>query len=414
MKHRASTPRTQEPICTADTSLACICAVLAGQARQVDWAALTAADWRHLVRQAHLHGVAPLLAHHLEQAGWPEPLPDAVRHALRHALYQTTASNTLLYRELGRIVDCLHQQNIPVVVLKGAALAQTHYAHIGLRPMLDLDLLLPRSHLAQAIQALWALDYVQIPEPGMGFYQISKHHMLRNNHAPHLLVELHGRLVASDADRRAPPMDWFWEQTETWPTPAAWPVPASAGQMLQLTPTANLLYLTAHMMLQHAQAEIRLGWLYDLHLLVTRDASRIDWNEGVRQAAAFHWGGILQQTLQQAQACFGTSSPPGLLDRLAALHAADTQPVATRPAHPLQTRPAAFWHSFVHRSWAGRLQSLWNALFPSHAYLSWRYQLAWPRWLWPLAYPYRWADLVWDMLQTLARHVGARGVPKRK
>jgi len=51
----------------------------------------------------------------------------------------TLARNLLLYHELPRILKVLSP--LPVIVLKGAALAATIYHRIGLRTMGDLDLL---------------------------------------------------------------------------------------------------------------------------------------------------------------------------------------------------------------------------------------------------------------------------------
>ena len=64
------------------------------------------------------------------------------------------------------------------MLLKGAALAITVYDSIGLRPMGDLDLLVPEERLAEAVARLKALGYVQ-PHPDMaaGFNALFGHHV---------------------------------------------------------------------------------------------------------------------------------------------------------------------------------------------------------------------------------------------
>jgi len=49
--------------------------------------------------------------------------------------------NKRILQELGEILALFQPHNIPVIVLKGACLAHTVYQNIGLRVMLDLDLL---------------------------------------------------------------------------------------------------------------------------------------------------------------------------------------------------------------------------------------------------------------------------------
>jgi hypothetical protein len=69
----------------------------------------------------------------------------------RRAWYE----NRLLFRRLAPVIEMLHRAAIPTLLLKGAALALLYYPDPGLRPMGDLDVLVPE---AQALQALRLLD----------------------------------------------------------------------------------------------------------------------------------------------------------------------------------------------------------------------------------------------------------------
>jgi len=112
------------------------------------------------------------------------------------------------------IVNC--QLKIPVVILKGAALATTIYPNPALRPLSDIDLLIPRQHLEPAVQALKSLGYRE-PYPEMApelNRAIHYHTHLRGGPQQSVAVELHWNLVAGDTDWRTPSLDWFWTQTE--------------------------------------------------------------------------------------------------------------------------------------------------------------------------------------------------------
>ena len=53
----------------------------------------------------------------------------------------------------------LTREGLPVVVLKGAALAELVYQHIGLRTMADVDLLVEKKNLDKAGSILERLGY---------------------------------------------------------------------------------------------------------------------------------------------------------------------------------------------------------------------------------------------------------------
>ena len=140
-----------------------LCQILSDPADIALTSTLGADEWRPLAAAARREGVAPLLHYTLKEAGSLADVPPDVQTDLRQDYYATTARNLLVYRELSRILTALSappqslisnvQSSIPTVVLKGAALAATLYPAIGLRPMGDLDLLVPENHLAEAVPA---------------------------------------------------------------------------------------------------------------------------------------------------------------------------------------------------------------------------------------------------------------------
>ncbi|XCN73190.1 MAG: nucleotidyltransferase family protein [Candidatus Electrothrix aestuarii] len=99
------------------------------------------ATWDDLIQQAEAHGMAPLLLRHFLAAGLDVP-DDFLRH-LRLLVLRHRQTNRVLSRTLGKVLSILAEAGIPALVLKGAALCQTLYPDPGLRPMRDIDLLLP-------------------------------------------------------------------------------------------------------------------------------------------------------------------------------------------------------------------------------------------------------------------------------
>ncbi|WLE98911.1 MAG: nucleotidyltransferase family protein [Candidatus Electrothrix communis] len=97
--------------------------------------------WDDLIQQSEVHGIAPLLLHHLLLAEINPP--DHVLRSLRLLTLRHRQTNILLTETLGRVLTILEVAGIPALVLKGAALCQSLYPEPGLRPMRDIDLLVP-------------------------------------------------------------------------------------------------------------------------------------------------------------------------------------------------------------------------------------------------------------------------------
>ena len=82
-------------------------------------------DWQGLVKQAHTLGLAPLLYKKLDSVPWLAAIPEEPLRVLRDAYFTSAARNIILQSELEAIADRLAQAGIRVMVLKGAALANS-------------------------------------------------------------------------------------------------------------------------------------------------------------------------------------------------------------------------------------------------------------------------------------------------
>lgn len=105
-------------------------------------------DWDGLVRQADAHGLAPLLARHLD--GAHVQLPRSAARLLRALRVMHRDANAARLQALADILRLFASADVESVVLKGAALGILVYGDPALRPMCNLDLLVPRSDVRRA------------------------------------------------------------------------------------------------------------------------------------------------------------------------------------------------------------------------------------------------------------------------
>ena len=355
-------------------------------------------DWHVLVSLAKAEGVAPLLYWVYQPANWPAGMPVEARQELARLYYASAARNALLLKELEHILGVLAAASIPVLVLKGAALASTLYPSIGLRPMADLDLLIPQADIERAIQiAQEQLGYQEIRLDAVPrLKELADYHVhLQGGPGQSLALELHWNLVSSQSSWYAVPVEWFWQHTI--------PLPSNPDSRM-LAPEAQLLYLSAHAMLQHGASQVLLLWLYDIHALIRQRGSAMDWDWLAEQAQVLRWSAVLLEALQQAQACFHTSLPIGLLDRLA--EQSDrrvSRLVAFKTQFPA-VRLLYNWYTLISLKWPARLRFVGALLLPSRAYIRWRYKPR-PAWVWPVFYAYRWGVMIWESISTVGRGI---------
>lgn len=298
----------------------------------------------------------------------------------RHA-----AARYLLARvEQARIEAALAAAGIEWVWLKKYALAHTVYPRPALRPMKDLDLLVPPERCDDAERAVLALGYRRAADAPPMFRGDGRaaHHLPTLRSPSGILAEMHSSLHPSQLLRVSAHLHWFRAQV----------VETDAGgvRVRHFTPEAQLLHLAAHAILQHGEAERYLQRFLDCHLVVAR-APRLNWDVVLRQGAALDWSYALHRALARSREHFGTPIPEHVVRALGERGIRATR--ATSLAHAL-ARPGAD-EPLERARVIGTAQPLHVRLYvglrtvvPSPAYMRWRY--APKAWALPGAYVRRW------------------------
>ncbi len=287
---------------------------------------------------------------------------------LRKAYYESAARNVVLLDALDELMEALAFRGVRPVVLKGADFARHLYSLPALRPMGDLDLWVSPGDVAAAESVLGSLGYRPgVPEMSPGLTRRTRHARLYVGGAREDVgIDLHWSLVGHDTDRRAPSLDWFRERSKD----------------SKLDATAALLYLAAHMKLQHYDERPPLIWLSDFYLLSR--LPEVDWGALFDAARCFRWERALSATADDVARRLGLELPPELAARARSVEMV----LPERKGGPERA-----WNELRTLSFWGRAALLKAYLFPSPSYLRFRYRPR-PSWAWPLYYPARWARLL--------------------
>lgn len=118
-------------------------------------------DWEYVLELGQRHGVTPLLNRTLGTRGEESliAVPDRIQSRLAERARSTALHNARVTAELVRVLGSFEEHTIRALPFKGPVLAAFAYGDIGLREFGDIDLLVPREDVSEAIDALESCGY---------------------------------------------------------------------------------------------------------------------------------------------------------------------------------------------------------------------------------------------------------------
>lgn len=369
----------------SNSILPTLAALVAGQLEPTQ---LPTSAFPDLISAAREHAVAPMLYWRLHSAGFD--LKTQEWYDLRRLYTQQ------VYRYLQRksayktLETAFHAAHIPTIWLKGFALAHSVYPNPALRPMADMDVLVPFSNKEQALALALQHGYVIVPLQSPARQIIWHHYQLRGP----VILEMHYRLLsARSKSLRSAQLTWFWSQTQL--------LRCSGISFHAFTPEAEILYLSAHAILQHGETEFLLQRYLDLHLLIQQTPA-LDWNLIVEQAIQLCCTYPTQRALTITRDYFHSPIPDAVLDALEQRRPREEGSVYTLQIQPDSTLLESTLELMRAMSGREKWGWFWGILFPTAAYISFRYR---PRAAWqlPFYYPYRWLSIASDSLRTMLK-----------
>ena len=271
--------------------------------------------WPQIAALAAAQRLEPLLAWQAERAKWP--VPDAVAAAWREARRQAALVALAQQAALRLALAKLGEAGIAAVALKGVALAWRHYPEAPLRPMRDIDLLVPEARAIEAFAVLAAAGFAaETDDPATLREALADDHQLPAQHhaALGVTIELHHRLCDPPQRRgsRVPQID------PAGVLARAVAVPCGGAMVPCPAPQDLAAHLIVHALYGH-RLDCGPLVLADLHFLSADPA--IDWAALHAEAARNGWERGLDLLLALVERSFGPlpaspehSPPPAVLD----------------------------------------------------------------------------------------------------
>jgi hypothetical protein len=255
-------------------------------------------------------GIARLLAL-VPQVANAECLPPTTITVCQQIRRQTAARFAVFEQMAQRIAVRFAQQGIPLLLLKGFALALEVYPSVTHRPIGDLDLATPAQDHAAAADCLLALGFVLMlrdGEPKKIHAGVTSHAQEYHHPTARLTVDLHALIVNCSL--------WPGADQAFWQHAVALERPGFSGT-LTLAPEHHLVHACLHGYYPSPlQSSVR--WMVDAQRILGRYGDGFRWSlvedEGQRQRC----GPLLAAALTFLHRELECPIPPSVVARLAA------------------------------------------------------------------------------------------------
>ncbi len=265
---------------------------------------LSEADWDDLLQQSARHGIASLFYHRLRTLHPDILIPPRIMGRLRQAHLDNSARNLRLYDNLSKVLKILRRDSIPVIVLKGAHLAELVYGNRALRFMGDLDLLVQKNDLMRVDALL--LEMSCTPTVHNRIVANDNNEFVYIMPKRDVSLEIHWSILSS-AFPFTIDINGQWKRSR--------PAVIAGVNAAVLCPEDLLLHLCVHAGCTHG-FEPGLKLFCDISEILQHDGASMDWR--LVQRLTREWGieKCVYLTLALTVELLGADLPEGLLEIL--------------------------------------------------------------------------------------------------
>jgi hypothetical protein len=231
-----------------------------------------------------------------------EAVPASALAELRPVYQRTWARNQALFRATTPVLRALRDAGIPLMLLKGAALTLAHYRDHGVRPMADLDVMVPTTDAERAIGVLEGRGFT----PALAMTANRRrtcHGFLFRNPGGHT-VDLHWHLLLESLRPDADAEFWACARTGT----------VADVEVKVLDPAHQLFHACAHGLRRNPVPPLR--WVADAMAVITHPVEPIEWSRLVAAAERHGMALPVREALRYLARAVDAPGPADVIARL--------------------------------------------------------------------------------------------------
>ena len=244
-----------------------------------------------------LHRLIPLLSKALAARGVEDPELPRLKGVYQYSWYR----NQLLLADGAALVSALEAGGVPTMLLRGAAVAVAHYRDVGVRPMNDLDLLVPQDQVDRSRKVADA----------EGWWPVNGTEPLERREAAATLRNYEGRVVrlhwqpSRNVSLPAAASEAFWRRSTA----------ASVNRTATRAPGAADHLLLACIDGARANSGATLRWITDAVALIRSPG--VEWDVVVAEARRHRVSLLIGEALRYLSQALDVDVPRDVLAELA-------------------------------------------------------------------------------------------------
>ncbi len=258
-------------------------------------------DWEYLMSLVEFHNIAPLVYHNITENNLGDRVDKSCLERLQATYNDTLYRNVVFSSELARILSAFNRQDIPVIALKGLALAEMLYGNMVLRTMSDIDILVSADDLPRAGALLKEMGCEQSASPDRTSHPFHGAPYIKKGKAP-FSIELHWNL--EDERLISVPVARIWERSRT--------LKLQWGEPRVLSLEDTLIFSAIQLYKEFDRLKI----LGDIAVLIKKYEGDLDWRYIMDAARSWGTGTIIYYSLRRAKDLLEAPVPPGILEEL--------------------------------------------------------------------------------------------------
>lgn len=328
-------------------------------------------DWDSFLKKARENGVSAIVSLRLNEIKslFPE-LPYFISEELKKDYYLNAAKNTLIFEELTKVLKAFKESGLPVIVLKGAALASTVYKNLALRPMADVDLLVKKEDILLADERLKVLGYMPSDRSAddMNFsssYLTSLDYRNSFQNSPSFHIHWHfvNSTVPNESYIHHVKMENIWRDAEK--------ADIAGVETLVMAPHHLVIHLSEHA-LRVSHSASKLCYFCDINEAVNFYGAILDWNKLVKESFKFHLNRMVYFSLYFTSQFLEARIPEYVLLKLKPKRLSLGERIFMRSVLNNRRRAGLSYliHLEMNRGLARKTKFVWRTFFPPRQILA--------------------------------------------
>ncbi len=301
-------------------------------------------DWKRLVdfEKDVDHGslrLLPLLYYNLHRHQIDDPLMLRLKGIYR----KSWSRNQILFHKTAQLLSGLQGAGVQTIALKGIALSMLVYRNHAIRPMSDMDIMVPFTQAEASIQVLKANGY-HMCKPHLEHFYLTYGRSIAfvSDEGDELDLHWHPMHEARDGDVD----NDFWDH--------AIPITVGGVSCLSMCAADNLLHTIVHGLRCNDMPPIR--WVPDAVMLTGMKEQEVNWSRLLEKTGKYHVSIQVREALHYLNDIFHADVPDDVLKALSGMKAGWANRVVYRHAMTIGERTSVGFRQRLYTIYANHVR----------------------------------------------------------